>query len=57
MFFLGLVAYAAWPEAVLVISFLIGLIMSLQFLVFTAHWCAMSVVHSSRLLVGRIRGV
>lgn len=57
MLFLGLVAYEAWPEAVLVISFLIGLIMSLQFLVFTAHWCAISVVYSSRLFVKRIRGV
>ncbi|KAF8642056.1 hypothetical protein AX14_009761 [Amanita brunnescens Koide BX004] len=55
MLFLGLVAYEAWPQAVLVISFVIGLIMSLQFLAFTAHWCAMRLVHSSRLVVKSFR--
>ena len=53
MIFLGLIAYDAWPEAVLVISFLVGLIMSLQFLAFSAHWCAVRIVSGVR----RIRGV
>ncbi|KAF8346197.1 hypothetical protein F5887DRAFT_125664 [Amanita rubescens] len=53
MIFLGLVAYDAWPQAVLVISFLVGLIMSLQFLAYSAHWCAVRIVKG----VKRIRGV
>ncbi|KAK2459535.1 hypothetical protein APHAL10511_008441 [Amanita phalloides] len=48
MLFLGLVAFEAWPQAVLVISFLIGLILSLQFLVYSAHWCATKAVHGGR---------
>ncbi|KAF8630696.1 hypothetical protein AX15_002770 [Amanita polypyramis BW_CC] len=48
MVFLGIVAYGAWPGAVLVISFLIGVIMTLQFLAYTAHWCATKIVQGGR---------
>jgi hypothetical protein len=37
--FLGRVAYNSWPEAVVVICGIFGVIMALQFLVFGAHWC------------------
>jgi hypothetical protein len=48
MLFLGLVAYEAWPQAVLVISFLIGFLMTSQFLAYGAHWCAVKVMQGGR---------
>jgi len=48
MLFLGLVAYNAWPQAVLVLSFIIGFMMTLQFLVFGAYWCAGKVMQGGR---------
>ncbi|KIL71154.1 hypothetical protein M378DRAFT_154629 [Amanita muscaria Koide BX008] len=57
MLFLGLVAYEAWPQAVLVISFFIGLMMTLQFLAFTAHWCAMKIVQGGKAGTRTIRTV
>lgn len=48
MSFLGLVAFEAWPSGVLVVSFFIGVIMSMQFLVFGAHWCATKVAEGGR---------
>ena len=47
MAFLGLVAFDAWPYGVMAVSFLVGVVMSLQFLVFGAHWCATRVVEGS----------
>jgi hypothetical protein len=44
MCFLALVAFDAWPEGVLVVSFFIGVIMSLQILVFGARLTARGVV-------------
>jgi len=44
MTFLGLVAFEVWPEGVAAVCFLVGLIMSLQFLVYGAHWCAGKIV-------------
>lgn len=44
MAFLGLVAFQVWPEGVAVVFFLVGLIMSLQFLVYGVHWCAGKIV-------------
>lgn len=44
MTFLGLVAFEVWPQGVLVVCFFVGLIMTLQFLVFGAHWCANKIV-------------
>ena len=44
MSFLALVAFDAWPHGVIAVSFLVGVVMSLQFLVFGAHWCATRVV-------------
>ena len=37
MAFLGLVAYDAWPMGVLVLCFLLGLVMTMQFLVLGVH--------------------
>ncbi|KAF8639358.1 hypothetical protein AX17_001547 [Amanita inopinata Kibby_2008] len=48
MSFLGLVAYEAWPEGVLVTCFFFGLIMTLQFLAYSAHWCMTKVVQGGR---------
>jgi hypothetical protein len=48
MAFLGLVAFEVWPQGVLVVSFFVGIIMSLQFLVFGAHWCANKLVEGGR---------
>ncbi|RDB24425.1 hypothetical protein Hypma_008469 [Hypsizygus marmoreus] len=44
MAFLGLVAFEVWPLGVLVTCFIVGLVMTLQFLVFGAHWCVMRVI-------------
>jgi hypothetical protein len=44
MAFLGLVAFEVWPQGVVVVCFFVGLIMSLQFLVYGAHWCANKIV-------------
>ncbi|KAJ6625863.1 hypothetical protein B0H10DRAFT_2430240 [Mycena sp. CBHHK59/15] len=38
MLFLAFVAFAAWPMAVVVGCFIVGLLMGLQFLVFTVLW-------------------
>ena len=48
MAFLGIVAFDAWPSGVIAVSFLIGVVMSLQFLVFGAHWCATRVVEGGK---------
>ncbi|KAF8803090.1 hypothetical protein BYT27DRAFT_7195962 [Phlegmacium glaucopus] len=48
MGFLGLVAFNAWPQGVIAVCFLVGVVMSLQFLVFGAHWCATRVVEGGR---------
>ncbi|KAK0220466.1 hypothetical protein IW262DRAFT_1026537 [Armillaria fumosa] len=38
MGFLGIVAWSVWPTGLLVLSFLVGVLMTLQFLVFGAWW-------------------
>lgn len=38
MLFLALVAFEVWPEGVLVMFFLVGFVMTLQFLAFGAKW-------------------
>ncbi|PFH45778.1 hypothetical protein AMATHDRAFT_71094 [Amanita thiersii Skay4041] len=43
MTFLSLVAYDVWPEGVLVLCFLIGVMMSLQFVAYGARWCVFCV--------------
>jgi len=48
MGFLGLVAFNAWPQGVIAVCFLVGIVMSLQFLVFGAHWCATRVVEGGK---------
>ncbi|KAF8163851.1 hypothetical protein B0H34DRAFT_341343 [Crassisporium funariophilum] len=61
MGFLGLVAFEAWPQGVIVVCFVVGVVMSLQFLVFGAHWCAERVVKGGRAggrgIVRVVRGV
>lgn len=48
MSFLGLVAFDLWPRGVIVVSFLVGVVMSLQFLVFGCHQLGRGVVGGSR---------
>jgi hypothetical protein len=47
--FLGRVAYNSWPEAVVIICIVFGVIMALQFLVYGAHWCIRRVVDGARM--------
>lgn len=48
MGFLSLVAFATWPEAVLVLCFVVGILMSLQFLVYGVHLAAKTVANGGR---------
>ena len=48
MLFLGLIAFQAWPEGVLVIRALVVLVMILQFIVYGTHRCVMSALHVCR---------
>ena len=61
MSFLAIVAFDAWPHGVIAVCFLVGVVMSLQFLVYGAHWCATRVVEggkaSSRGVVRVIRSM
>ena len=52
MVFMGLVAYDAVPVGVVVIELLVVLVMTLQYIVYMTHQCAMSVSH-----VWRVGGV
>ncbi|KAJ6521969.1 hypothetical protein DFH09DRAFT_1192127 [Mycena vulgaris] len=54
MLFLAIVAFTAWPMAVIVGCFLVGLLMGLQFLVFSLLWLVKSVRKLFRFLVGLI---
>ncbi|KAJ7873806.1 hypothetical protein B0H14DRAFT_3557003 [Mycena olivaceomarginata] len=51
MFFMAIVAWSAWPTAVVVGCFLVGLLMGLQFLVFSILWVVKSVRKLFRFLV------
>jgi hypothetical protein len=57
MAFLGRVAYNAWPEAVIVMCLVFGIIMSLQFLVYGAHWCSRRLADGARLMAREIARV
>ena len=57
MGFLGLVAFDAWPQGVVGVCFLIGVVMSLQFLVFGAHWCATRVVKGGKASMRVVRSM
>lgn len=46
--FLALVAFGTWPEAVLVLCFFIGVVMSLQYLVYGIHVAARTVAQGGR---------
>ncbi|KAJ7267555.1 hypothetical protein B0H12DRAFT_1097630 [Mycena haematopus] len=54
MVFMAIVAFSAWPTAVIVGCFFVGLLMGLQFLVFSILWLAKSVRKLFRFLVGGI---
>ncbi|KAJ7091873.1 hypothetical protein B0H15DRAFT_883232 [Mycena belliarum] len=51
MLFLAFVAFSAWPMAVIVGCFVVGLLMGLQFLVFSVLWVAKGVRRLFRFLV------
>lgn len=38
MLFMALVAFSMWPAGVLIMCFIVGILMALQFLVFGAVW-------------------
>lgn len=48
MAFLGIVAFNAWPQAVLAFCFLVGVVMTLQFLVYGVHIAARTVATGGR---------
>ncbi|KAF9524634.1 hypothetical protein CPB83DRAFT_886178 [Crepidotus variabilis] len=48
MAFLGLVAFNTWPQAVLAFCFLVGVVMTLQFLVYGVHIAAKTVATGGR---------
>ncbi|TFK72754.1 hypothetical protein BDN72DRAFT_792046 [Pluteus cervinus] len=54
MLFLGMVAFDVWPQGVLVTCFLVGLVMTMQFLVYGVHWTATRVVQGSRAAVRKM---
>ncbi|KAH6914864.1 hypothetical protein BKA70DRAFT_557266 [Coprinopsis sp. MPI-PUGE-AT-0042] len=57
MGFLGLVAFELWPRGVVVVSFMVGVILSLQFLVYGCHQVGRGVVGGSRSLAKVSKGV
>ena len=50
MFFMGIVAFEVWPMGVMVTCFFIGVLLSLQFLVYGVHWTGRMVVEGSRVV-------
>ncbi|KAK0458068.1 uncharacterized protein EV420DRAFT_411252 [Desarmillaria tabescens] len=63
MGFLGVVAWTVWPAGLLIMSFLVGVLMSLQFLVFGAWWFVRKVMcvgkkvgNAIKWIVGRDSG-
>ncbi|KAG7448893.1 uncharacterized protein BT62DRAFT_732613 [Guyanagaster necrorhizus] len=48
MGFLGVVAWTVWPAGLLIMSFVVGMLMSLQFLVFGAWWFVGKVMCAGR---------
>ncbi|EDQ97997.1 uncharacterized protein LACBIDRAFT_318539 [Laccaria bicolor S238N-H82] len=57
MLFLELVAFDAWPESVITICSMVGVVMSLQFLVYGTHWCVGRVVEGGRMGIRAVRRV
>jgi len=48
MTFLAVVAFEAWPQGVLFVCFVVGVIMTLQFLVYGVHWVGTRVAEGGR---------
>ncbi|TFK23268.1 hypothetical protein FA15DRAFT_695183 [Coprinopsis marcescibilis] len=57
MAFLGLVAFDVWPRGVVAVCFLVGIVMSLQFLVFGFHQLGKGIVGGGKRVVRVSRGV
>lgn len=57
MAFLGLVAFDLWPTGVIVVSFLFGVVMSLQFLIFGCHQLGKGVLGGGRRVARAGRGL
>lgn len=51
MLFLAIVAWSAWPTAVIVGCFIVGLLMGLQWLVFSVLWVVKTARKLFRFLV------
>ena len=54
--FLGLVAFEVWPTGVLVACFLVGVLLSMQFLVYGVHWVGGRVVSGGGKVVRKMTG-
>ncbi|KAF9476164.1 hypothetical protein BDN70DRAFT_995871 [Pholiota conissans] len=54
---LALIAFATFPQGVLVLCFLVGVLMSLQFIVFGVSWVGKRVVMGGKKGGERVRGV
>lgn len=53
---LALIAFATFPGGALVLSFVVGVLMSLQFIVFGVSWLGRQVVTGGRAGGERVRG-
>ena len=53
---LALIAFATFPGGVLVLCFVVGMLMSLQFIVFGVSWLGRQVVIGGRAGGERVRG-
>lgn len=58
--FLTLVAWDAWPTAVLVMSFICGVLLSLQWLVYGLHCVIVTIVRAAKAVrngIGKVVGM
>lgn len=55
--FLAMVAFEVWPVGVIVGCFLVGMLMSLQFLVYGCHMCVRGLIGAVRGVAGAVRKV
>jgi len=57
MAFLGFVAFKVWPQGVLVVCFLVGFVMTMQFLIFGVHWGINKIIGCGRAIKGAVMTV
>lgn len=55
MSFLALVSFSIWPQGVLFVSFMIGFLMTSQFLVYGTHWVGKRMLDGGREVGGVVR--